>query len=208
MNRFTIAVFFFLCSSGSFADPLPANVTNGCGTAGWGAIVPDKTLFTRCRLAEACDRHDVCYGRCLPGGDLNGQQATCTDQAAKDARRAVCDSNLYTDIAATNNDRPVCKAYGVLYRWAVKRFGKDHFHGVSGTGQKIDTINAFFAYVDSHPTVFKPEDLEAAFAALEAMPDQKDYRIDFIPHKRRLTIFAVLPDGHLRVELDIQGAKP
>jgi hypothetical protein len=206
MIRIVLGIILFLTVTPTFAD-LQTNAPNGCGTSGWGAIVPDKSFITRCEFTRACDQHDVCYGRCLPNGNLFGQ-STCTDEKAKSERRMGCDSALYTDISSLNGDRAICKAYGSLYRWAVIRFGAKAFYGASSTMQQIDKLNDFQAFVDSHPEAFTPEELQAAFDFLASKPAQASYLIEFDRIEPRLRILAFKPDGSMITELDLKGRTP
>jgi hypothetical protein len=207
MIRILLTILVFLIATPAFAFDLPANVPNGCGTSDWGAVVPDKSFITRCRFKEACDQHDVCYGRCLPGGTLFGQ-STCADQKARSERRIGCDSALYSDIASLNEDRIICRAYGSLYRWAVIRFGEDAFHGASSALQQIDKLNDFQAYMDSNPAAFTADELKAAFDLLASKPAQAGYLIEFDSVEPRLLIHAFKPGGGMVTELDLRGQKP
>lgn len=207
MIRMILTVIVLMIATPSFATDLPNNLPNGCGTSGWGAVVPDQSFITGCRFKDACDRHDVCYGRCLPGGTLFGQ-STCTDEKERIERRTGCDSALYSDIASLNDDRAICGAYGALYRWAVIRFGKNAFHGASSARQQIDKLNDFQAFVDSNPTVFTAEQLNAAFDLLAAQPAQASYIVDFDRVEARLRIHAFKPEGGMVTELDMKGQKP
>lgn len=204
MIRRFLTVLVIVIATPSLADDLPNNLPNGCGTSGWGSVVPDQSLITGCRFKEACDQHDICYGRCLPGGTLFGQN-TCSDQKAKIERRTGCDSALYVDIASLNDDRAMCRAYGALYRWAVIRFGKDAFHGASSAIQQIDKLNDFQAYVDSNPNAFNAEELKAAFDLLSTEPEQASYIVEFDRVEPRLRILAFKPDGGVVTELDMKG---
>jgi hypothetical protein len=123
-------LFTLMFSMHSFAeDVLPGQDKNGCGTKGiQGILVPDSTLFSKCQFHEACDTHDICYGRCLEGGDLFGKEL-CNDPIAKESRRNTCDTNFFNDIVENNNDRSICKFYGKIYRLAVVKFGKGNFNG-------------------------------------------------------------------------------
>lgn len=125
-----LVLFLLSFSAGSYAEGnLPGQAKNGCGTEGiQGVLVPDSTLFTKCQFHEACDTHDLCYGRCLKGGDLFGKEL-CNDPIAKESRRSTCDTNFFNDIVEDNNERSICKFYGKIYRLAVVKFGKGNFNG-------------------------------------------------------------------------------
>lgn len=125
-----LTLFYFIFSLSSLAEEARSGKErNGCGTKGiQGILVPDSTLFSKCYFHEACDTHDLCYGRCLKGGDLFGKEL-CNDPIAKESRRNTCDTNFFNDIVEDNNGRSICKFYGKIYRFAVVRFGKGNFNG-------------------------------------------------------------------------------
>lgn len=129
--KITSVLLFFLFFAGySQAEgTLPGLNTNGCGTEGiQGILVPDSTLFTKCQFHNACNKHDLCYGKCLEGGSLFGKES-CNDPIAKESRRKACDTNFFNDIIEDNDDRSICKFYGKIYRLAVVKFGKGNFNG-------------------------------------------------------------------------------
>lgn len=129
--RFTILILFSFMFSvlASAENTLPGQEKNGCGTKGiQGILVPDSTFFTKCQFHQACDTHDLCYGRCLEGGDLFGKEI-CGDPIAKESRRNTCDTNFFNDIVEDNNERSICKFYGKVYRLAVVKLGKGNFNG-------------------------------------------------------------------------------
>lgn len=45
-------------------------------------------------------------------------------------RRDACDAQFYTDLQRLNVGKIVCRAFAVIYRSAVKRWGDDAFIGV------------------------------------------------------------------------------
>ena len=130
LRVYWIVILFIVCTGHSHADEvLPGLNVNGCGTEGiQGVLVPDSTLFTRCQFKSSCNKHDLCYGKCLKGGELFGKEL-CNDPIAKEARRNACDANFFNDIIESNNDRSICKFYGKIYRLAVVKFGKGNFNG-------------------------------------------------------------------------------
>lgn len=125
----TIMLVVFFMNSSFADDTNNAQQPNGCGAKGiQGYLVPDSTLFTKCQFQNACNHHDVCYSRCLPGGDLEGQP-TCDDEFAKLARKTSCDIVFYNTITEDNDDRFVCKVYAGIYKFAVVNFGTGNFFG-------------------------------------------------------------------------------
>jgi hypothetical protein len=131
------------------ADDLqPGLQVNGCGAKD-GIKVPDKLVG--CELKAACNNHDLCYAKCLPGGQYftaphcqymrcqkGGDLARtplCQGDSFKAlavearARRAKCDQGLLTEIKHTNKTNPMCGAVAGAYYTAVVRAGGGHFNG-------------------------------------------------------------------------------
>lgn len=170
MNNQNIAILFLLCfaSMSIEAQTLPALMTNGCGSGRFAFLVPNSTILSQCSFSESCNKHDICYGRCLDGGDLFGN-ATCNDLTEKVRRRDVCDVGLMNGIKAGNTGKPVCSMYAALYRWAVARFGESAFHGIEDQPNlSIIKLNKFLKYVEIHPKVFDAGAVEKAFELLNA----------------------------------------
>lgn len=134
----------------------PTTTVNGCGS-GWNVwVVPDSIPILNCQFRDACNKHDICYGkcegsnapecaylRCKSGGDLYGSDQCRTDLALlrswtdSQARKATCDHNLGDTIVSANPGRFVCGALGIVYRKAVKEWGGSAFSGL-GDGQTIE----------------------------------------------------------------------
>ena len=126
----------------------PATLVNGCGS-GWNVwLVPDSIPVLGCQLKEACNRHDLCYGkceskesqecaylRCKSGGDLYESDRCRTDitllrsLAESRERKALCDQKLSADITSANAGKFACAAVGIVYRLAVKEWGDSAFSG-------------------------------------------------------------------------------
>lgn len=161
LNRLTVCAVFAIGSALTFAQP-----TNGCGS-GWNAyLVPDSLPLGVCDFKQACDNHDICYGKCLPdtpeqtttasprcayldckaGGKLNANKEVCGQplyvNSLRDAisRKQTCDERFYTELAVFNRDRLVCRAFGLLYREAVKRFGEGAFAGAAPGPNSPDSV--------------------------------------------------------------------
>ena len=131
-------------SAASIAQTLP----NGCGS-GWSTyLVPNSLPIVRCQFKQACDEHDLCYGkcetstadkceyrRCRPGGDLYKSDECITNprlinaMAEATSRRQTCDSSLSERIRALNTAKAVCAAFAIVYRDAVKAFGDGAWAG-------------------------------------------------------------------------------
>jgi hypothetical protein len=109
------------------ADLPPGKQTNGCGSGTTEFLVPDK--IGKCNLTEACDRHDVCYGKCLEGGELFGSNACNASEQEKERRKQKCDASLYDDIALFNQGN--CRAWASLYKFFVVHAGGGFFNGMT-----------------------------------------------------------------------------
>lgn len=130
---------------------------NGCGS-GWNlAFVPNRVRLARCQFEASCNLHDQCYGQCADGGSLKGKEACdylkckrggdlygssacdtrpmALNEVAAGGRRLACDQKLGSDIAALNSGKPLCDAFGHLYRWAVQVLGDPNFAGVGSNGR-------------------------------------------------------------------------
>lgn len=138
---------------------------NGCGT-GWNTwLVPDSIPVVYCRFESACNKHDVCYGkcegkardksaleceylRCREGGDLHGSITCETNVKLRDliveadGRRKKCDTGLYNNIRGDNRGNFACYAFAVVYRDAVKIWGKGSFFGVDPAGRVLNQPKA------------------------------------------------------------------
>lgn len=140
-------------------------VTNGCGT-GWNTwLVPDSIPLAACQFKQACDAHDVCYGRC-EGRAADTKAPECAYLACVDAgelfetfrcesdarllrlktlaeiRKKACDDDLYKKIRALNPKKAVCAAFAVVYRAAVKKWGKGAFRGLDPSGRMLNQPRA------------------------------------------------------------------
>lgn len=134
-----------------------AQETNGCGT-GWNRyLVPDRIKLIGCDFKQACDSHDVCYGKCStyePGkapkqceylrcetnGDLVGRPICDSigfreNRIAAEERRAKCDATFMIDISRTNPDNPRCDFFSGLYPFAVRVLGGKNFLGMDSLDQ-------------------------------------------------------------------------
>lgn len=201
-NHFSLAVVLLATMSTAWAEPtLPGLVTNGCGSGRFSFLVPDHTIISKCDFLEACNHHDLCYGKCLEGGRMAGN-SSCDVSNEKTRRRAVCDISLQQDIIKANPNKPLCSMYASLYRFAVQKMGEEYFHGVQGQGAAVE-LNEFLEFVDNNPKVFDPADVERAFESIiQPGLDGPEYPVTFQPGVPRLF---VLHDGKLVV--DIYGKK-
>jgi len=181
--------------------------TNGCGTEGSGALVPDETFFSRCSFTQACNAHDTCYGRCLIGGDLHGQE-TCADEQARRNRRVRCDAQLYLDIVEQNSSRPLCTMYGHIYRWAVETFGLSAFSGAFNVAAEISTIERFATYASLNTNAFDQVEVTNAFRRLATLKDYSYFKVIFDEYQPRLIILATNREARIETVVDLLGVAP
>lgn len=109
------------------ADMFPGKQTNGCGSGITEFLVPNK--IANCKLKEACDRHDLCYGRCLEGGKLFGSEACNASEQEKESRKQKCDVSLYDDIVQANQGS--CRGWASFYKFFVVHAGGGFFNGMT-----------------------------------------------------------------------------
>lgn len=205
-NRICVLFALFLSCTVYAADN-PAHQTNGCGTDAWGLLVPDKTLISSCAFVEACNNHDICYGRCLAGGDL--PEDTCTDESQKSARKQICDTQLQSDINTNNKNRPICGVYASIYRWAVSSFGKDAFHGIIAANGPEDELVKYVKFIAENPDSFDLSEIEKAFVAINNTDfKKKAYIVKFEPEIPRLIIFSFDENDKMIIEIKIKGTLP
>ena len=116
--RLAVSILLVFIHSLSFGDELAQHTSpNGCG-AGWSLLfVPNSIPLAKCQFKEACDNHDLCYGkcensfaeeceyrRCRKGGDLYGDIQCLTDErlvnliGKAEERRRKCDDELCDEI--------------------------------------------------------------------------------------------------------------
>lgn len=148
----------------AFSADIPlGKLTNGCGSGKIAFLVPNK--IGNCKLEEACNRHDLCYGRCLEGGELFGSEACNASEQEKELRRQKCDASLYEDIAQFNQGG--CHGWANLYKFFVVHTGGGFFNGM--------TIADLEKIIDSSNT---PEDALSKLEYLKVLDktDVLDFR--------------------------------
>lgn len=124
------ALFAGLTASASFATE-PGQTVNGCGPDGiLGRIVPNRIRVLGCELEKSCNAHDICYARCLLGGDLYNNP-TCKDDEARKRRRQSCDETLYSSINAANGNSIFCRTAASVYKGFVTAYGASFFFGIA-----------------------------------------------------------------------------
>jgi hypothetical protein len=126
---------------------------NGCGT-GWNSyLVPNYIPLANCILEAACNAHDVCYSKCLIKENQDNplcKYKQCLKSGRKEKkcgspdymdirkqamdRKTMCDNNFYGQIINDNQNKPICKNFARLYKFAVVHFGKDAFSGMGISG--------------------------------------------------------------------------
>ena len=205
-NRLIILFLLAAIASNTHAEP------NGCGT-GWNRyLVPNSVPLAACQFKVSCDQHDICYGkcgdlpadkrppqceylRCRPEGDLFRKQE-CGDvkfvELKKDAdgRKRQCDAVFYTNIVNNNPEKPVCRAFAVIYRNAVQYFGGGAFAGIDGRvvgGLSRTQEERSRAAIDSLLTQLSSSELTEFSDALEKGDVQIDWRREvFFSKEKRL----------------------
>ncbi len=130
----TVAVVLFSLMESAQAQnsvrPVPpALQTNGCGSDISAVFVPDA--IGECTFKEACEQHDLCYGKCLEGGSIFGTPACNDSREAKEARRLQCDDDFAKHITTINEGK--CDRWAGVYRKAVRLAGAGSFNGMEAT---------------------------------------------------------------------------
>lgn len=155
MKALAPLIFYLICTS-----VVAQGTVNGCGAGITAWLTPDSIPVIQCKFVEACNVHDVCYGRCeglkpehsaqdcaylkcKKGGKLYGTAPCETDVsivkslvAAAD-RRTICDCKFKDDLLKRNLERPACKAFAEVYYRAAQFAGDKHFAGVRPTGLMV-----------------------------------------------------------------------
>jgi hypothetical protein len=199
MKNNAVALFslFFACTVYAANDQPVIDIahkTNGCGTEEWKLLVPDKTFISGCNFLDACNKHDLCYARCLPGGDLKGP--TCADESDKSIRRKQCDAQLQKNIINNNPNKPLCGMYASIYRWAVSTFGKSSFAGIISASGSQDALLRFLKFVEENPKSFNYSEVEKSFELMNnAAIDERAYIVIFVSDIPRLEVFSFNKDG-------------
>lgn len=165
----------------------PAQVTNGCGSGAFGFLVPNKTWLSQCKFEESCNRHDICYGKCLEGGALEGRPE-CNVQADRRRRREVCDASLQADIITANPGKAACSMYAALYRFAVQAIGESFFHGASAGSATEQSLVQFMAYVNRHPDAFDASEVERLFDSLQRPGGAEKVTVMFLASRPALIV--------------------
>lgn len=170
MKPYLFFILLFSCGNLFAADLLEpkekSNFENGCGT-GWNKyLVPDNIPIASCKLEAACNAHDVCYSKCLATENTENplcrykqclkaetKEKNCGSPAyvriKKQAmdRKTLCDNNFYAQTINDNQDKPICKNFARLYKFAVAHLGNGAFSGMGISGgltkeQQNDNLNA------------------------------------------------------------------
>ncbi len=196
-------IFYFLCFSSCIC--IASQDANGCGTERFGWLVPDSTLLSKCVFKNACNNHDICYGKCLEGGDLFGKQ-TCNNNSERKQRRHSCDVMLKTDIIADNTNY-ICHFYASIYSWAVKTFGEENFFGIEGQQQAyVQEFNKFLEYLERNPTSFDLPAIERDLKRINisAIKNNTTVIVKFISYIPELSVVSINDSG-LSVLLKTKG---
>jgi hypothetical protein len=190
IKKFTAAFLFFciICSAAqaqNSTETPPGQKTNGCGAQnGWsGYLVPNSLLLINCDFKESCDKHDLCYGRCLKGGDLFGKPECLNDSSdqQRQVRRQICDIALQTDIHAKNSKKPVCGVYASIYRWAVENFASKAFQGATEDSNLNANLRIFLDYLNKNPEVYSESEVAGLIEAFNKADygNKTEYYLNF-----------------------------
>lgn len=100
-----------------------------CGSGVTEKVVPDQVFD--CDIAGACEMHDVCYGKCDPGGSKEGSDYCKQSEFSPErvAAKRACDRQFYQDITKANGNKWQCKAIAGIYTAAVAIAGQGPFNG-------------------------------------------------------------------------------
>jgi hypothetical protein len=126
LSRVSALVISTLALFTNAQQTLPGKVVNGCGPSLIGFLIPDN--IGSCKLESACNKHDLCYGACLPGGTLDGTGVCDTGEIARQQRKRACDTHFYDDIVQTNGG--ACGGWASLYQKFVGGLGGGFFNGM------------------------------------------------------------------------------
>lgn len=128
-----------------------------CGSGFTEVFVPEQMFG--CDMAEACNAHDICYGKCSPGGSKEGSGYCKQSEfsAERVAAKQACDRQLFWDIAKTNGNKWQCRAIGGFYTAAVVMAGQGPFNGKPMSPQAMKSL------IETSTT---PEEATAKFNAL------------------------------------------
>lgn len=200
-----LALLFVLSSNITGANAQEGLTTNGCGPEGFGWLVLDSTPFSKCDFSKACDRHDICYGKCLEGGALHGNP-TCKDKKAKLERKRNCDLALRNGISGDNPGHKICRSYAAGYHWFVSNLGDNSFKGAKGMSDANRLVyNKFIIYISKHPKAFNIDEVSEL---LENQAISREFTlnsVNFDPNIPELKIYQSTPGTNKKNIIKITG---
>ena len=171
-----LVIAVLLCMAGglSSANDLPQAApqpTGYCGSGATDSLVPEGMFG--CTFTEACRAHDVCYGKCDPGGALHGSEYCGLGELSPQriAARRSCDNRLREDIIRLNANRPLCRKMAGVYRGAVVLAGQGPFNGREVSLETLRRI------VEHSPT---PEHAEALYTTIVQLTQEGRMSADAI----------------------------
>lgn len=122
--KFTSLLALVLCCAGAAAGD-----RKFCGSGWTENLVPDE--IGGCKMAEACKVHDICYGKCDPGGSKYGSDYCKKSEfsLARIKAKMQCDKTFAADIKAANPGNGACSAIAAIYMKGVQIGGQGPFNG-------------------------------------------------------------------------------
>lgn len=133
-NTMTLKPTFMLAlcltlTSGAWAQNQDVNDKKFCGSGFTEKLVPEAPLG--CQMADSCKTHDICYGKCDPGGSKYGSDYCKKSEFSmhRMKEKIACDQKFYASIDQQNNGRWQCRALGGMYAAAVVIAGQGPFNG-------------------------------------------------------------------------------
>ena len=171
-----VSLLFLNLNVISFAEEkiiFEQQIPNGCGPANLPKFIPNSTPISKCEFKNACDNHDVCYAKCLPGGELHGNRV-CKNLALRKERRQLCEVKFFEDLVSNNNGRYICRAYANIYSAATQYLGLTFFNGANPKDNKISR------------TQFEAE-LQSIYSSIPNSDIERDVNIDFKLEAGRLS---------------------
>jgi hypothetical protein len=111
-----------------------------CGSGITSKIVPDNLMG--CKFSDACKAHDVCYGKCDPGGEKYGSDYCKKGEFSLERIMAKlqCDTDLGASIAKINAENRRCAVFGGAYSAAVIVAGQGPFNGQVISPEKLNDL--------------------------------------------------------------------
>ena len=130
MKKMLLLLLMMLCQATVISEAVgQTNSPKYCGSGITSKIVPDN--FMGCKFSDACKAHDVCYGKCDPGGEKYGSDYCKNSEFSFERIMAKlqCDTDLGESIKKINIESKRCSVFGGAYSAAVIVAGQGPFNG-------------------------------------------------------------------------------